>query len=153
VGGFTGAGAKTVIPARATAKVSMRLVPRQDPAKALAGLREAVAALATAGTHATVTELSASPAVLAETDHPGAEALRRAFVAGYGAEPILVREGGSVPITVDFQAALDARLLITGFGLPGDALHSPNERMSLEQYHRAVDTMIHLMHELAAVER
>jgi len=153
IGGFTGAGAKTVIPARATAKVSMRLVPRQDPDRVLASLREAVAALATPGTSTNVRVISASAAVLMDTDHPGVRALRRAFAAGYGAEPVLMREGGSVPVTVDFQAALDAKLLVTGFGLPDDALHSPNERMSLDQYHRSVDTMIHLMHELAVTER
>jgi acetylornithine deacetylase/succinyl-diaminopimelate desuccinylase-like protein len=149
VGGFTGAGAKTVIPARATAKVSMRLVPRQDPETVLAGLRQAVADLVTSGTHATVRVLSSSPAVVMDTAHPGVSALRRAFAAAYGAEPVLMREGGSVPVTVEFQAALDAKLLVTGFGLPDDALHSPNERMSLDQYHRAVETMIHLLHELA----
>ena len=153
IGGFTGAGAKTVIPARATAKVSMRLVPRQDPDRVLAGLREAVAALATPGTGTNVRVISAGPAVRMDTDHPGVRALRRAFAAGYGAEPVLMREGGSVPVTVDFQAALDAKLLVTGFGLPDDALHSPNERMGLDQYHRAVDTMIHFMHELAVSER
>jgi acetylornithine deacetylase/succinyl-diaminopimelate desuccinylase-like protein len=153
IGGFTGAGAKTVIPARATAKVSMRLVPRQDPDRVLSGLREAVAALATQGTSTSVRLISASPAVRMDTDHPGVRALRRAFAAGYGGEPALMREGGSVPVTVDFQAALDSKLLVTGFGLPDDALHSPNERMSLDQYHRAVDTMIHLMHELAVSER
>src|SRR5215467_5907559 len=153
IGGFTGAGAKTVIPARATAKVSMRLVPRQDPDRVLASLREAVAALATPGTSTNVRVISASAAVLMDTDHPGVRALRRAFAAGYGAEPVLMREGGSVPVTVDFQAALDAKLLVTGFGLPDDALHSPNERMSLDQYHRSVETMIHLLHELAVTER
>jgi acetylornithine deacetylase/succinyl-diaminopimelate desuccinylase-like protein len=153
IGGFTGAGQKTVIPARATAKVSMRLVPRQDPAKVLAGLREAVAALVTPGTRATVRELSSGPAVRMDTSHPGVAALRRAFAAGYGAEPVLMREGGSVPVTVDFQEALRAKLLVTGFGLPDDALHSPNERMSLDQFHRAVETVVHLLHELSAGER
>jgi acetylornithine deacetylase/succinyl-diaminopimelate desuccinylase-like protein len=148
VGGFTGAGSKTVIPARAKAKVSMRLVPRQDPAKVLAGLRTAVDALVTPGTRATVTELTAAPAVRMETDHAGVGALRRAFAAAFGAPPALVREGGSVPVTVDFQEALDARMLVTGFGLPDDGLHSPNERMRLDQYHRAAETMIRLMHEL-----
>jgi acetylornithine deacetylase/succinyl-diaminopimelate desuccinylase-like protein len=153
IGGFTGAGAKTVIPARARAKVSMRLVPRQDPARVLAGLRQAVAELATPGTTATVTELSASPAVLMATDHPGVGALRSAFTAAYGAPPVLIREGGSVPVTVDFTEALDTHLMVTGFVLPDDALHSPNERMSLDQYHRAVDTVVHLLYELAVAGR
>ncbi len=151
IGGFTGAGSKTVIPARATAKVSMRLVPRQDPARVLAGMREAVAALATRGTRATVRDLNGSPAVLMDTDHPGVEALHRAFAAAFGAAPVLIREGGSVPVVADFQDALDTKLLVTGFGLPGDALHSPNERMSLDQFHRAIETMARLMHELAVM--
>ncbi len=150
IGGFTGPGQKTVIPARATAKVSMRLVPRQDPEKVLEGLRRAAVELATPGTTVRVTELSRAPAVLMPADHPGVAALRRAFAAGFGAEPVLVREGGSVPVTVDFQQALRTRLLVTGFGLPDDGLHSPNERMSLDQYHRGIETVIHLMHELAA---
>jgi len=150
IGGFTGAGSKTVIPARAKAKVSMRLVPRQDPARILAGLREAVDALVTPGTRGTVTDLGGVEAVLMETDHPGVEALGRAFAAAYGAAPLLVREGGSIPVTLEFQRALDTRLLVTGFGLPDDALHSPNERMNLEQYHRGVETMVRLMHELVA---
>jgi acetylornithine deacetylase/succinyl-diaminopimelate desuccinylase-like protein len=153
VGGFTGAGAKTVIPARARAKVSLRLVANQDPASVLAALREAVAALATPGTRAEVIMLSCAAPVHMATDHPGVEALRRAFVAAYGTGPVLVREGGSVPVALDFQEALDTRMLVTGFGLPDDALHSPNERMSLDQYHRAVETAIHLWHELAAAGR
>ena len=149
IGGFTGAGAKTVIPARAKAKVSMRLVSRQDPTKVLAGLRAAVDALVTPGTRATVTELASAPAVQMETGHRGVQALCDAFAAAFGSPPALVREGGSVPVIGDFQEALDTRLLVTGFGLPDDALHSPNERMRLDQYHRAVETIIRLMHELA----
>jgi acetylornithine deacetylase/succinyl-diaminopimelate desuccinylase-like protein len=153
MGGFTGAGSKTVIPARARAKVSTRLVPRQDPVRVLAGLREAVAALATPGTRAEVIEVSSARPVRTATGHAGVEALGRAFAAAYGAPHVLIREGGSVPVAIDFQEALDTRLLVTGFGLPGDALHSPNERMSLDQYHRAAEAAIHLAHELAVAER
>ncbi len=149
IGGFIGAGSKTVIPARAKAKVSTRLVPDQEPAQILAALREAVSRLATPGTAAQVTELSSAPPVRLATGHTGVDALRSAFAAAYGAPPVLIREGGSVPVTIDFQQALDTHLLVTGFGLPGDALHSPNERMSLDQYHRGTDAVIHLMHELA----
>jgi len=149
MGGFTSAGPKTVIPARARAKVSTRLVPRQDPARVLEGMREAVARLATPGTQAHVIELSSAPPVRLAADHPGVDALRRAFSAAYGATPVLIRGGGSIPVTIDFQEALDTQLLVTGFGLPDDALHSPNERMSLDQYHRGLEAVIHLMHELA----
>jgi acetylornithine deacetylase/succinyl-diaminopimelate desuccinylase-like protein len=152
MGGFTGAGSKTVIPARARAKVSMRLVPNQQPAKALAQFGEAVARLATPGTRAQVVELNSALPVRIETSHPGIEPARRAFAAAYGRPPVLVREGGSVPVTVDFQQALGTHLLVTGFGLPDDGLHSPNERMSLDQYHRGTEMVIHLIDELARAE-
>jgi acetylornithine deacetylase/succinyl-diaminopimelate desuccinylase-like protein len=152
MGGFTGAGSKTVIPARARAKVSMRLVPNQQPAKALAQLGDAVARLATPGTRAQVFELNSALPVRIDTSHPGIEPARRAFAAAYGRSPVLVREGGSVPVTVDFQQALGTHLLVTGFGLPDDGLHSPNERMSLDQYHRGTEMVIHLMDELARAE-
>jgi acetylornithine deacetylase/succinyl-diaminopimelate desuccinylase-like protein len=149
MGGFTGAGSKTVIPARARAKVSTRLVPNQHPAKVLAGLRQAVARLATPGTRAEVFELNSALPVRIDTGHAGIEAARKAFAAAYGQAPVLVREGGSVPVTVDFQEALGTNLIVTGFGLPDDGLHSPNERMSLDQYHRGIEMVVHLMSELA----
>jgi acetylornithine deacetylase/succinyl-diaminopimelate desuccinylase-like protein len=123
--------------------------PTLDPKKVLAGLREAVAGLATSGTRAEVVALADAPPVRMAADHPGVEAARKAFGAAFGAAPVLTREGGSIPVTIDFQQALGTRLLVTGFGLPGDALHSPNERMSLDQYHRATEMVIHLMQELA----
>ena len=153
IGGFTGAGSKTVIPARARAKVSTRLVPNQRPEKVLPQLREAVQALATPGTRAEVTALNSALPVLIDATHPGIEAASRAFAAGYGKPPVLVREGASVPVTVDFQQVLGTNLVVTGFGLPDDGLHSPNERMSLDQYHRGTETVIHFMNELAGPGR
>jgi acetylornithine deacetylase/succinyl-diaminopimelate desuccinylase-like protein len=153
VGGFTGEGAKTVIPARARAKVSMRLVPGQDPAKILGGLRQLISQLVLPGTRAKVKELSRAPAVKIDPKHRGAMAANRAFKTAYGAAPTLVREGASVPVAADFQEALGCPMLVTGFGLPDDALHSPNERFSLDQYHRGTEMVIHLMHELARTSR
>ncbi len=150
IGGVTGEGSKTVIPARARAKVSMRLVPDQDPAVVLDNLRECVAGLATPGTRAEVRELNRALPVRLDVDHPGIAAASRAFEAAFGAAPVLTREGGSVPVTIDFQEALHPHLLVSGFGLPGDALHSPNERFSLDQYHRGTEMVIHLLQELAA---
>ncbi len=150
-GGFVEEGKKTVIPARARAKVSMRLVPDQDPARVLASMREYVAGLETPGVSLQVADLGQARPVRTGTDHPGVGAASRAFLAAFGAEPVLVREGGSIPVTVEFQEALEPRMLVTGFGLPGDALHSPNERMSLDQYHRGTEMVLHLMGELASV--
>ena len=150
VGGFVGEGSKTVIPARAKAKVSMRLVPRQDPAVIFDSLARYLAELETPGVSLSLVQLGAAPAVLAGVDHPGIAAARKAFLKSFGAEPVLVREGGSVPVTVDFQEALDPMLMLTGFGLPDDALHSPNEKMDLEQYHLGTEMVLHLMEELGS---
>ena len=150
IGGFVGEGSKTVIPARARAKVSMRLVPRQDPAKIFASLAAYLETLETAGVKLSLVKLGAAPSVLAGVDHPGIAAARRAFLKSFGSEPVLVREGGSVPVTLDFQEALDPMLMLTGFGLPDDALHSPNEKMDLEQYHLGTEMVLHLMEELGS---
>ena len=150
VGGFIGEGSKTVIPARAKAKVSMRLVPRQDPGKIFAALTTYLQGLESPGVKLSLVKLGEAPPVLAGVDHPGTAAARIAFVKSYGAEPVLVREGGSVPVTVDFQEALKPMLMLTGFGLPDDALHSPNEKMNIEQYHLGTEMVLHLMEELVA---
>ena len=150
VGGFIGEGPKTVIPARARAKVSMRLVPRQDPNKIYDSLATYLKGLETPGVALSLVKLGQAPPVLAGVDHPGITAARKAYVKSFGAEPVLVREGGSVPVTVDFQEALRPMLMLTGFGLPDDALHSPNEKMNLEQYHLGTEMVLHLMDELGA---
>jgi acetylornithine deacetylase/succinyl-diaminopimelate desuccinylase-like protein len=150
VGGFIGEGSKTVIPARAKAKVSMRLVPQQDPGKIYDSLARYLKGLETPGVKLSLVKLGQAPSVLAGVDHPGIAAARKAFVKSFGAEPVLVREGGSVPVTVDFQEALRPMLMLTGFGLPDDALHSPNEKMDLEQYHLGTEMVLHLMDELGA---
>ncbi len=150
IGGFIGEGSKTVIPARARAKVSMRLVPGQDPDEIHQSLATYLKGLETPGVALSLVRLGQAPPVLAGVDHPGIAAARKAFVKSFGAEPVLVREGGSVPVTVDFQEALQPMLMLTGFGLPDDALHSPNEKMDLEQYHRGTEMVLHLMEELVA---
>src|SRR4029077_12100964 len=106
--------------------------------------------LETPGVALSLVKLGEAPPVLAGVDHPGMSAARRAFAPSSGAEPVLVREGGSVPVTVDFQAALDPMLMLTGFGLPDDALHSPNEKMDVEQYHLGTEMVLHLMENLVA---
>jgi acetylornithine deacetylase/succinyl-diaminopimelate desuccinylase-like protein len=150
VGGFIGEGSKTVIPARAKAKVSMRLVPRQDPDEIFDALGTYLKGLESPGVALSLVRLGQAPPVLAGVDHPGIAAARKAYVKAFGAEPVLVREGGSVPVTVDFQEALKPMLMLTGFGLPDDALHSPNEKMDLEQYHRGTEMVLYLMEELVA---
>ncbi|GAC1654787.1 MAG: dipeptidase [Candidatus Dormibacteraceae bacterium] len=150
VGGFIDEGSKTVIPARAKAKVSMRLVPDQDPERIFAALQKYVAGLGSPGVAITVAKLNSAPPVLAAVDHPGIAAAATAFRKSFGVDPVMVREGGSVPVTIDFKEALNPKLMLTGFGLPDDALHSPNEKMNLEQYHLGTEMVLHLMDELGA---
>jgi acetylornithine deacetylase/succinyl-diaminopimelate desuccinylase-like protein len=96
-----------------------------------------------------VRPISHTKPVLCPADTPAAAAARRCFEAAWGAAPALVREGGSVPVTLELQEALGAQLVVTGFGLPGAGLHSPNESMSLDQLHRGTEFVLRLMHELA----
>jgi acetylornithine deacetylase/succinyl-diaminopimelate desuccinylase-like protein len=149
IGGFTGEGVKTVIPARARAKITMRLVPEQDPQRVVDALAEYLPELATPGVKVSFRANESAPAVLAGVEHAGVDAAKRAFQAAFDAEPVLVREGGSIPVATAFQEALHPHMLISGFGLPEDGLHSPNEHFSLDQYHRGTEMVLHLMHNLA----
>jgi acetylornithine deacetylase/succinyl-diaminopimelate desuccinylase-like protein len=151
VGGFTDEGSKTVIPARATAKVSMRLVPDQDPAAILAALTDFVATLATPGTRTRVRSLGEpSWPVLLDSGPRLIEAASRAFEASFGQTPLLVRAGYSIPVVTDFAANLpDAKIFVSGFSTEDDGAHSPNERLSLENFHRGTEMVLHLMDELA----
>ncbi len=150
IGGFIEEGSKTVIPARATAKVSLRLVPDQDPEVIFQALDAYLPQLSTPGVRLTLEKINSAPPVVCGVEHPGVGAASRAFKKAFGAEPVLVREGGSVPVTIDFKEALNPNLLVTGFGLPDDALHSPNEKMDLEQYHRGTEMVLYLLDELVA---
>ncbi len=152
IGGFTDEGTKTVIPARATAKISMRLVPDQDPAHVLATFAAFCESLATPGTRVKVREIGApAPPVLSGTDHAGAKAAAAAFQAVWGVPVNYLRAGGSIPVSVDFQRALGAPMVITGFNQPNAGAHGPNEHMSLEYFHRGVEFMLRYFDELSRV--
>lgn len=142
--GYTGAGAKTVLPARAMAKVSCRLVPDQDPA-VIAQLVEAhFARVAPPGVRVTVTALHGGRPWRADLEGPIYDAARRALTAAFRREPVIVGEGGSIPVVADFVDALDAPVLLVGFGLPGENAHAPDEWMSVENFElgmRAVATL------------
>jgi acetylornithine deacetylase/succinyl-diaminopimelate desuccinylase-like protein len=142
IGGFTGEGEKTVIPARATAKVSMRLVPDQDWKTILASLERYVDALTTPGVQIKVVVLGAAPPVVCNVDHAAAHALRAAYAEAFGRETTLVRVGGSIPVSVDFQQALGAPLMISGIPQADDAVHSPNEHLVVDNYHRGIEAVI-----------
>ena len=144
-GGFTGAGSKTVIPAKAMAKVSFRLVPNQDPDKVIAAFRAWVEQNTPAGISARVKVLSAGPAVVVNPDHPAIAMAARAFGDVFGKQTVFIRSGGSVPIVGDFANHLGIPTVMMGLGLPDDALHSPNEKFNLENYYTGIRTVAHFL--------
>jgi acetylornithine deacetylase/succinyl-diaminopimelate desuccinylase-like protein len=142
-GGFTAAGAKTVIPATATAKVSLRLVPRQNVDKVIAAYKKFVADNAPAGIEVEVRVLSAGEAIMVNPDHPAIDVAARAFRDVLGRETVFVRSGGSIPIVGDFARHLHIPTILMGFGLPDDGLHSPNEKYKLSNYYAGIVTIAH----------
>ena len=142
-GGFTGPGKKTVIPARAGAKVSMRLVPDQDPDE-IARLFEAhVRSLAPATVEVEVRLLGTARPAYVDPRAPAVQAAARAYERGFGAPPVYSRGGGSLPIVAEFRDTLGATVVLMGLGLPDDRAHAPNEKFHLPNFYRGIETLIH----------
>lgn len=144
-GGFTGAGSKTVIPAKALAKVSFRLVPDQDPEAIVESFRQWVKANAPAGIQANVRVLGASPGLLVNPDHPAIAVAAEVFEESLGRNTVFTRSGGSIPIVGDFARHLGIPTILMGFGLPDDGLHSPNEKFKLANYYQGIVTVAHFL--------
>ena len=142
-GGFTGAGSKTVIPAKAVAKVSLRLVPRQDPERVVAAFRQWVEDQTPRGIRTEVRVLNASPGLVVDPGHPAIQVAARAFADVLGRPTVFIRSGGSIPIVGDFAAHLGIPTILMGFGLPDDGLHSPNEKYKIENYYSGIRTVAH----------
>ncbi|HSP69628.1 MAG TPA: dipeptidase, partial [Bryobacteraceae bacterium] len=145
VGGFIAAGAKTVIPAKATAKVSIRLVPNQDPEKVIAAYKKAVKDGTPAGIQTEVKILAYGPAISVNPDHPAIHTAAKAFSDVLGRETVFIRSGGSIPIVGDFAKHLGIPTILMGFGLPDDGLHSPNEKYKLANYYAGIMTIAHFL--------
>ena len=149
--GWTGEGAKTVLPAKAMAKVSCRLVPDQDPADIEKLMKAHVAKVAPKGVKATVKHLHGGKPWRAELSGPLFDAARAALKSAFGKEPVIVGEGGSIPVVGDFARILGAPVLLVGFGLPGENAHAPNEWISEENFRRGMVAMAALWDEYAAL--
>jgi acetylornithine deacetylase/succinyl-diaminopimelate desuccinylase-like protein len=146
--GYTGEGAKTVLPAKAMAKVSCRLVPDQDPQE-IGRLMEAhVGRVAPKGVTVTVSHLHGGRPWRAEVEGPFFDAARRALRSAFGRDPVIVGEGGSIPVVSDFTRILGAPVLLIGFGLPGENAHAPNEWFSDENFVRGTRAVAGLWEEL-----
>ena len=132
--GYTGEGAKTVLPAVSMAKVSFRLVPDQDPQDIAALVQAHVARVAPPGVTVTVTNLHGGRPWRADLQGPIIDAGKAALTAAFGREPVITGEGGSIPVVGDFERILGAPVLLMGFGLPGENAHAPDEWISAENY-------------------
>ncbi len=140
ISGFTGKGAKTVLPGEASAKVSMRLVPDQDPDEIAELFARHVESHAPAGVTVRVDTLHGARPYIAPLDHPAKRAAARALGKAFDAEPVFTREGGSIPVTVTFQEELGTTSILMGFGLPDENAHAPDEHLDLENFHAGVVT-------------
>ena len=149
IGGYTGAGAKTVLPSKVHAKLSMRLVPDQEPGEIGRLLQAYVAELAPPSVQVKVTVEHGAPASITDFNIPAMKAAAQAYAAAFGKEPVFMREGGSIPVVSAFQTHLGLETVLMGFGLPGDQIHAPNERFYLPNFYRGIETSIHFLQNLA----
>jgi acetylornithine deacetylase/succinyl-diaminopimelate desuccinylase-like protein len=148
--GYTGEGAKTVLPSRAMAKVSCRLVPDQDPAQIAKLFRAHVKRVAPKGVKVEVSYIHGGKPWKAELSGPLYDAARRALRAAFGKDPVVVGEGGSIPVVGDFERVLKAPVLLLGFGLPGENAHAPDEWISIDSFNRGLRAVATLYEEMAS---
>jgi acetylornithine deacetylase/succinyl-diaminopimelate desuccinylase-like protein len=146
-GGFIGAGAKTVIPAKALAKVSMRLVPGMTPAKAFALYKAYVEKITPVGVDAEVRLISAGDACLVRVDNPYIQAATKALHEVWGKDTVFIRSGGSIPIVGDFDRHLGMPSVMMGFGLPDDNIHAPNEKYHLKNFELGIESIVRFLEE------
>ncbi len=148
-GGFSGQGAKTIIPARAGAKVSMRLVPNQDPGIITRIFHDFIEKNSPAGVKVKITDLHGADPVLVSRQTTAMRAAEKAIAAGFGKKPVFIREGGSIPVVNLIKKHLgQENILLLGWGCPDDGAHSPNERFSLDDFHRAIHSVATLYYEI-----
>jgi len=140
-GGFTAPGAKTVIPAKAAAKVSMRLVPNQDPDDILSRYKNYVKKLTPKGIQTNIKVWSKGRACVVGTDNKYVKASTEAMREVFKKDTVFIRSGGSIPIVTDFQDALEIPSVMMGFGLPDDNLHAPNEKFHIPHFHRGIESI------------
>ncbi|MGE5110224.1 MAG: dipeptidase [Acidobacteriaceae bacterium] len=141
-GGFTAQGAKTVIPARASAKVSMRLVPDQDPDEILKKYTDYVTSLCPKGIQLKIKLHSKGPASVVDTDNKYIRAANKALHEVFHKDTVYIRSGGSIPIVSDFEDQLKIPTVMMGMGLPDDNLHAPNEKFHIPNFYRGIEAII-----------
>jgi acetylornithine deacetylase/succinyl-diaminopimelate desuccinylase-like protein len=148
-GGWSGPGPKTIVPAKAGAKVSCRLVGNQDPHRIYELLKTHIESSAPPTVTVDVRLITTGKPVLFPSDSPAMAAAARAYERGWGAAPVFTRGGGSIPVVAEMADRMGIPVVLMGFGLDDDGLHSPNERFSVEMFHRGIATAIVYLEELA----
>jgi acetylornithine deacetylase/succinyl-diaminopimelate desuccinylase-like protein len=148
-GGYTGHGTKTVLPSKAFAKISMRLVPDQEADEIARLIQDHLQAVAPPTVAVQVREMSTGNPAIVRRDNPAMQAAFGAYREAFGREPIFIREGGSIPVVATFQKELGIETVLMGFGLPDDNLHAPNEKLHLPNFYRGIQTVIHFLGHLA----
>jgi acetylornithine deacetylase/succinyl-diaminopimelate desuccinylase-like protein len=151
--GWTGPGPKTIIPAKAMAKVSCRLVGNQDPHKIYEQIKAYVASLTPPTVRSNVNLLTTGEPALIDFTLPEMQAAARAYERGWGATPVFTRGGGSIPIVADFSHLMGIPVVMMGYGLDTDGLHGTNEHYSIEMFERGIETAIVYLDELAQLPR
>ncbi len=146
--GFTGEGSKTVLPAWAMAKISCRLVPDQSPAQTFKQMKAYLKAQAPKDIRWEVKNLHNSGAAITDVNSAGVKAMAKALETVWGKRPLFKREGGSIGVVVQLQEYIGVESVLTGFGLPEDNVHSPNERMHLPTWRRGIEALIHFFFNL-----
>jgi len=151
--GYQGEGAKTVLPAKAGAKFSFRLVPNQDPKKITASLQAFLKERCPPGIKMELISFHGAPGVVVPLESPYVSAAARAIEQGFGRAPVFIREGGSIPVVSTFHEKLGVDTLLLGWGQNDDNTHSPNEKFCLADYHKGIKASAHLWQELSVVSR
>jgi acetylornithine deacetylase/succinyl-diaminopimelate desuccinylase-like protein len=152
-GGYTGEGGKTVIAAKASAKLSCRLVPDQDPAKVMAGLKRYFAERTPEGCRLDFVEMGTGAAIRVPTDSSYLDAAKEAALQVFGVPPVLIGCGGSIPVVASMKRILGLDTLLVGFGLDDDRVHSPNEKFELVCYRRGIETHAAMLAAFAGIAR
>jgi acetylornithine deacetylase/succinyl-diaminopimelate desuccinylase-like protein len=149
IGGYTGEGAKTVIPGQATAKVSFRLVGAQNPKKVRDAFRKFVRDRLPSDAKAEFANFGLAPPIQLSYDNPAVVKARAALAAEWGRKAVTVGEGGSIPIVADFKRVLGMDTLMVGFALDDDRVHSPNEKFDLTSFHKGMRSWARILAALA----
>ncbi len=150
--GFTGKGSKTVLPAKAMAKISMRLVAHQDPAAIMDAVEKHLEAVKPPGVRLQITRMQGGKPWMTPRDHPVMQAAGRAMERGFGNEPVFIREGGSIPLVSTLEELFDVPAVLMGIGLPDENAHAPNENLDLGNFYSGIASAAFFFEELGESE-